>query len=195
MWNALGEDLLGHPRAVRLALGKVDHCFFRPAKVEGSPAAIHRFSDRPHVRVGIFVEQLEEQTEVGHITFMRGCGHQQQVVGGPPEELSERVSRGLAGRWSPRHSVRLIYDGKVPMDLSKARKDVLALCQVQRGKYVLVLQPLIDAKLVPDSVPLQNDELFIKFLFQFALPLEGQVCWADDQDALGETAELEFADK
>src|SRR5262249_46556717 len=30
---------------------------------------------------------------------------------------------------------------------------------------------------------------------EFALPLEGQVCWRHDQDVLGQSPQLQFADK
>ena len=59
----------------------------------------------------------------------------------------------------------------------------------------LLLQPLVDAELVADVLALQDQELLVELLLQLALPLEGEVGRADDQDALGEAAQLQLADE
>ena len=59
----------------------------------------------------------------------------------------------------------------------------------------LLLQPLVHAELVADVLALHDEELLVELLLQFALPLEGEVRRADDQDALGEAAELQFPDE
>jgi hypothetical protein len=44
---------------------------------------------------------------------------------------------------------------------------------------------LIHAELLADVLTLHHQEFRVELLFQFALPLEGEVGRADDQDALG----------
>ncbi len=51
------------------------------------------------------------------------------------------------------------------------------------------------AELVADVVALDDHELLVELLLQFALPLEGEVGGADDQNALDETAQLQFLDE
>ena len=45
------------------------------------------------------------------------------------------------------------------------------------------------------SSTFEDHELLVELLLQFALPLKGKVCRADDQDALGQSAQLQFADE
>ena len=59
----------------------------------------------------------------------------------------------------------------------------------------LLLQPLVDAELVADVVALHDEELRVELLLQLPLPLEGEVGRADDQDALGEAAQLQLANE
>ena len=70
-----------------------------------------------------------------------------------------------------------------------------ALGEVERGDDPVPLQPLVDAELVADVLALEDEELLVELLLQLALPLEGEVGRADDQDALGEAAQLELADE
>ena len=70
-----------------------------------------------------------------------------------------------------------------------------ALRQVERRDDLVALQPLVHAELVADVLALHDQELRVELLLQFALPLEGEVGRADDQDALGEAAELQLADE
>ena len=58
-----------------------------------------------------------------------------------------------------------------------------------------MLQPLIDAELIPDVAALQNEELFIKFLYQLPLPLKGKIGRADYENPLGESPQLKFPDE
>ena len=69
-------------RAVRLPLGEIDHRLFRPAQVKGGAAAIHRLADGLHVGIGVLVEELEEETEVGRVAFVRRRCQEEQVVRG-----------------------------------------------------------------------------------------------------------------
>src|SRR5207249_3475741 len=46
-----------------------------------------------------------------------------------------------------------------------------------------------------DVLPLEHEELLVELLLELALPLEGEVGWTDDQDALGEPAQFELADE
>jgi hypothetical protein len=86
--------------------------------------------------------------------------------------------------------VRLVDDNEIPVDLAQAGQDVLALGEVERGDDLPLLKPLIDTELLADIAALQDQELFVEPLSQFPLPLEGEVGGADDEDALGEAAEL-----
>jgi hypothetical protein len=43
------------------------------------------------------------------------------------------------------------------MDLPQPWQDVRPLCQIERGDNPIALQPLIDAKLVPDVVPFHHE--------------------------------------
>ena len=70
-----------------------------------------------------------------------------------------------------------------------------ALRQVERGDDPAALEPLVHAELLADVLALEDEELRVELLLQLALPLEGEVRGADDQDALGEPAQLEFADE
>ena len=81
------------------------------------------------------------------------------------------------------------------MDLPQAGQDVVALGQVERGDDLLLLQPLVDPELVADVLALHHQELLVELLLQLALPLEGEVGRADDEDALGQPAQLQLADE
>ena len=89
----------------------------------------------------------------------------------------------------------LVDDDQVPVDLPQAGQDVVALGQVERRDDLAVLQPLVDAELVADVAALEDQELLVELLLQLALPLEGEVGRADDQDPLGQAAQLQFADE
>ena len=70
-----------------------------------------------------------------------------------------------------------------------------ALGEVERRDDSVALQPLVHAELVADVLALHDEELRVELLLQLALPLEGEVRRADDQDALGEAAQFELADE
>src|SRR5262249_33327347 len=72
---------------------------------------------------------------------------------------------------------------------------VLALGEVERGDDPIALEPLVHPKLVADVLALEHQKLRVELLFEFPLPLEGEVGRADDQDALSEAAELQLADQ
>src|SRR5438552_18783988 len=91
--------------------------------------------------------------------------------------------------------MRLVHDDQIPMDLAQSREDLLSLGQVEGGNDTALLNPLIYAELVADVLTLEHEELRVELLLELALPLEGQVGRADDQDALGESAQLELADE
>ena len=50
-------------------------------------------------------------------------------------------------------------------------------------------------KLIADVAALQDEELFVELLPQLALPLEGEVRGADDQDPFDEPAQLQLPDQ
>ena len=81
------------------------------------------------------------------------------------------------------------------MDLAQPGQDVLALRQVERGDDPVLFEPLIHAELVADVLALEDKELGVELFLQLALPLEGEVRRADDQDALGEAAQFQLADE
>ena len=94
-----------------------------------------------------------------------------------------------------RHAVRFVDNDEVPPDLPQPRQDVLSLGEIERGDDALLLEPLVHAELVPDLAALEDEELRVELFLQLALPLEGEVGGADDQNALGEPAQLELADE
>ena len=193
--DALGEDLLGDPGVVRLPLGEVDHRFLGPPQVERRAAAVHRFADRLHVGVGIDIEQLQEEAEVGRVALVWGRGQEEHVIADVPQQLAEGVASRLAGRRRPRHAVRLVHDDQVPVDLAQAGQDLRPLGQVEGGNQLLLFEPLVDAELVADVVALDDEELLVELLLEFPLPLEGEVGRGHDQDALAHPPELEFLDQ
>ena len=81
------------------------------------------------------------------------------------------------------------------MDLPQPRKDVFALGQVQGGDDLVLLQPLVDAKLIADVAALEHEELFVELLLELALPLKRQIGGTHDQDALDQASKLELADQ
>ena len=54
---------------------------------------------------------------------------------------------------------------------------------------------MIDPVLLTQIAAFDDLEFLVKFLLQLALPLEGKVGRADDEDALDQTAQLQFADQ
>lgn len=58
-----------------------------------------------------------------------------------------------------------------------------------------MLQPLVHAELIPDVAALEDQKLRVELLLELALPLEGEIGGADDEDALGQAAQLELADE
>jgi hypothetical protein len=92
-------------------------------------------------------------------------------------------------------AVRLVHDDEVPVNLSQPGKDLGPLRQVKRRDHPIALQPLVHAELVADVLALHHQELGVELLFQFSLPLEGEVGRADDQDAFGETPKLQLANE
>ncbi len=91
--------------------------------------------------------------------------------------------------------MRLVHDDQIPVDLAQPRQDVVALGQVEGGDDPVSLQPLVYAELVANVLALEHEELRVELLLELALPLEGEIGRTDDQDALGEAAELEFTDE
>src|SRR5207237_518671 len=60
---------------------------------------------------------------------------------------------------------------------------------------LLLFEPLVDAELVANVVSLDDQKFLVEFFAQLALPLKRQVRGTDDENALGEPTELEFADQ
>ena len=123
--NALGEDRLGRPGAVRPPLGKVDHRLLGAAQVEGRPPAVHRFADRLHVGVAVGIEELQEQAEVLGIALVGRRREQQHVVRGVAQQLAQPVAQALVRLVGGRHAVRLVHDDEVPVDLPQPGEDVM----------------------------------------------------------------------
>ncbi len=99
---------------------------------------------------------------------------------------------GLVGR---RHAVRLVDDDEVPVNLPQPRQNVLPFGEVEGRDDALLLLPLVEPKLLADVRALHDLELGLEFLLQFALPLEGEVRGTDDQNPLGEAAQLQLPDQ
>ncbi len=117
------------------------------------------------------------------------------MVRGVAQQLAQLVAQALVRLVGGRHAVRLVHDHEIPVDLAQPGQDVGALRQVERRDDPVALQPLVHAELVADVLALEDQELLVELLLQLALPLEGEVGRADDQDALGEAAQLELADE
>lgn len=91
--------------------------------------------------------------------------------------------------------MRLVHDRQVPVDLAAAGEDLGSFGQIQRRDNLLLLHPLVDAELVADIAALKDRELLVELLLQLALPLDGKVGGADDQDVLDQAPEFELTDK
>ena len=61
--------------------------------------------------------------------------------------------------------------------------------------HLVVFEKLIDAELLANDRALQDSELFVELVPQFALPLKRQVSRADYQDALSQPAKLQVTQK
>ena len=94
-----------------------------------------------------------------------------------------------------RHAVRLVHDDEVPMNLPQPRQDVQPLRQIERRDHPIAFQPLVHTELVAEVLALHHQKLGIELLLQFALPLEGEVGRADDQNAFGEPPKLQLANE
>ena len=81
--------------------------------------------------------------------------------------------------------MRLVHDHQIPADLPEPRQDFVPFGQIEGGDDLLLLQPLVDAELIADVAPFENEKLLVKFLLELPLPLEGQVGRANDHDLLG----------
>ena len=93
------------------------------------------------------------------------------------------------------HAVRLVDDHQIPAHLRQSGQYVGALCQVERGDDLTLLQPLVDPELFADVTALEHDELLVEFLVELALPLEREVRGTDDQRPFDEAAQLELTDQ
>ena len=173
----------------------MDHRLLGPAEVERRPLALHRLPDGAHVRVRIAVEELEEQGEVLRIALVGRRGQQQDVIGAVAQQLAQPVALALVGFVARRHPVRLVHDHQIPVRLPQSRKDVAAFGKVERRDDLLLLEPLVDAELFPDVAALEDEELLVELLLELALPLEGEVRGAHDEDPFGEAPELELPDE
>src|SRR5215475_11834960 len=112
-----------------------------------------------------------------------------------PQKLSQSVTSRLSRGRRPGHAVGLIHNDQVPMNLAKPRQDVLALCQVEGSKNLILFQPLIDPELIADVAALHNEEFFVELFFKLPLPLKREIRRTDDQDPLGESSQLKFANQ
>ena len=111
------------------------------------------------------------------------------------QQFAEGVAGGLARRRRPRHAVRLVDDDEIPMDLPQAGQNIVALGEVERGDDLRSFEELVDPELLAEIAALDDLELLVELLLQLALPLEGEVGRADDEDALDQAAQLQFPDE
>src|SRR5579863_3854940 len=68
--DTLGENLLGFPSPVWHPLREIDHRLFCASKVERGTAAFHRLPNRLHIGIGVFIEELEKETEVRRVALV-----------------------------------------------------------------------------------------------------------------------------
>ena len=154
--DALGEDRLRGPGAVRAALGEVDHRLLRAAEIERRAAAVHRLADGFHIRVGVSVEKLQEQAEVLRITLVGCCREQQHMVRAVPQQLAQLVAHALVRLVGCRHAMCFVDDDEVPMNLPEAGQDIGALREIERCNDTAALEPLIHAELLADVLALHH---------------------------------------
>ena len=193
--NSFGEHRLGGPRPIRLAFREVNHRLLGAAQVEGRALPFHGGTDRPHVGVGVAVEQLQKQREVLRVALVGRGGQEQEVVGAVAQQLAQGVTLALVGLVARRHAVRLVNDDQVPMHLPQPGQDVGALGEVERSDDLSVRHPLVDAELVAKVATLEDKEGFVELFLELALPLEGQVGRTDHENPFDEAAQLELADE
>src|SRR4030042_4052829 len=117
------------------------------------------------------------------------------MVGTIAQKFAQLVTGSFVGFIRSRHSVGLIHNYQIPMDLPEPWKDVFSLGQVKGGQDLPLFQPLVHAELVTDVVPFKNHEFFIKFFFEFPLPLKSEIGRADDQNPLNEPSKFKFPDE
>jgi hypothetical protein len=193
--NALGEDGLDSPGAVGLTLGEVDHRLFGTAQVKRRPALLHRLADGGHIGVRVGVEQLQEEAKVFRVALVRHRGEQQQVIRAVAQQLPEAVAQALVRLVGGGHAMRLVHDHQIPVHLAQARQDLGTLGEIQRGYDAVSLQPLVDAELLADVMPLHDEKRRVELLLKLALPLKRQVRRAHDEDPFGQPAQLQLADQ
>ena len=194
--EAFCEKFFRFPSAVGLRLGEIQHDLLCAAQVARRLAALHRIVNGFHVSIRFLVKQLEEQREIDRIALVRRR-REQQIVGGLfAEQFAQAIPLALVLRIPRRHAVRLVHDDQIPVvGLADARQDFLALGQIHRSDELRLLIPHVDAILNAQIGPAQDVERFLEAVGHFALPLEGEVCRADDEDALNQAAQLEFLEQ
>src|SRR5713226_1358994 len=117
------------------------------------------------------------------------------MVGVISQKLAERVARCLPSGWRPRHPVSLIDNDEVPLDLPQTRQNCFPLREIERRNDLAVFEPLVDSELLANITALQNDELLVKLLLKFALPLEREVCRTQNENPLNQSAKLQLPDE
>ena len=178
--NSLGEDLLRRPASIVAALRKVDHRFLGAAQVKWSALAIHGLLNRSNVGVSVSVQQLEKEREVLRVALVRGRGQEEEVIRRVAKQLAELVALALVRLVAGRHAMGLVHNYEVPVDLAQPRQDVLPLREIERRDDPLLLEPLVDAKLITQVGPLQDHKLLVEFFLQLPLPLECEIGRTDD---------------
>jgi hypothetical protein len=151
------------------------------------------FLDGTHVGVCLLVEQLQEQTKVLGISFMRRTRKQQKVARFVAQQLAQLVALALVLGIARRHAVGFVHDHQIPvLRLPDARKHVVQLGQVHRGDDLVVLVPDVDGIGLPQARTGDEFEIFSEAVLHLAPPLKGQIGRTHHQDPLHQPPQLQF---
>ena len=117
------------------------------------------------------------------------------MIRGVAQQLAQAVAQALVRFVGGRHPVCLVDDDQIPVHLAQTWQNVGALGQVERRDHPIPLEPLVDAELLPKVLSLHDQERGVVLFLELTLPLEGEVRGADDEDPLGQAAQLQLADE
>src|ERR1700752_3238208 len=94
-----------------------------------------------------------------------------------------------------RHAVCLVHNDEVPVHLPQPGQYSGPLRQIKRCDDSATFEPLVDPELVTNVMAFHDQEFCVELFFEFALPLKGEVGWANNENALSQAAQLQFADQ
>src|SRR5438105_12726946 len=112
---------------------------------------------------------------------MRCCRKEKKMCALLAEQLAKTITLAFMLGISRRHPMGLIDDDQIPvLGLPDARQDLFTLCQVHRGNDLVMIVPEIDSVLHTQVASAQDAERLLKPVVQLSLPLESEICRAND---------------